>query len=187
MAVWLLVAWVSAPGAQVWERYLNGGHGPYRGRVVDAETGAPLAGAVVVATWLREEVRLGLHLTTVRHAVRETVTDANGEFVLSAEDIEKNAPPKTRRPYFVIFSPGYGASPSPAFAARGFIRGAFEGAGATIGLPPLKTREERLANLRRIDPFGLSANPFKEIPHLMDLMNREAVSLGLQPCLPQKE
>ena len=39
-----------------WDRYLDRPRGPYRGQVVDAETKAPLAGAVVVALWRRDRV-----------------------------------------------------------------------------------------------------------------------------------
>ncbi|HUM17196.1 MAG TPA: hypothetical protein VL086_15985, partial [Candidatus Nitrosotalea sp.] len=53
-AVWCAVATVSIAWAQApetWDRYLDGYRGPYRGQVIDADTKAPLAGAVVVAMW----------------------------------------------------------------------------------------------------------------------------------------
>ncbi len=188
LVLWGLILWASPASAQAWDRYLKGYHGPYRGRVIDAETKQPLVGAAVVAIWSREKVEL-FHLRTVRYAVRETLTDANGEFFLSGEDVERNAPSKTLRPTFVIFYPGYGSFPRHGSFPQPPRRWgeAFEGEVTTVELPRLKTREERLSNLRRTDPFGLSENPFQEIPNFIDLVNREAVSLGLQPCLPQRQ
>jgi len=180
---WGLALWASPAGALAWERYLKGPRGPYRGKVIDAETKQPLAGAAVVATWSREKVEL-FHLRTVRYAVRETLTDADGEFLLDAGDVERNAPPKTLRPYFVIFYPGYGSFPDYQVAPEGFLGGIFEGAGTTVELPRLKTRKERLDRLSLVSPYSLSDEPFKEIPNFIRLVNNERVSLGLKPYPP---
>jgi hypothetical protein len=45
------VAW-----AQDRNLYIGQDRGPYRGEVVDADTRAPLVGAVVVATWTRDRI-----------------------------------------------------------------------------------------------------------------------------------
>ena len=172
--------------AQAWDRYLDGYHGPYRGRVVDAETKQPIAGAVVVAVWSRQKI-YPLHSTTARYAAREALTENDGTFVIHARELEENAPRYTLKPYFQIFFPGYGAYRTLVFTQRGFQHGTtFEGAGVTVGLPPLKTRKDRLENL--ISPFDLFAStedvsdaPFKFTPNLVRLVNQEAVSLGLQP------
>ena len=55
------------------------GHGPYKGRVLEQETGRPVAGAVAVGSWS------GVHInvaggTSYCIDAREAVTDANGEF-----------------------------------------------------------------------------------------------------------
>src|SRR5262245_14224422 len=56
----------------------------FRGTVVDEETGEPLADAVVVAVWHREEwIGFPEPLTHVQ-AVRETTTDAAGRYSMSA-------------------------------------------------------------------------------------------------------
>ena len=164
----------------LWERYVQGYHGPYRGRVIDAETKRPLMGAVVVAIWSREVAQI-VHSTTYLYEVCEALTDANGEFVLHAEDVERHAPPRTLRPIFVIFFPGYQSYPGIQGALQGVTGRNFEGAGATVELPPLKTREERLKENSRVSPFSLSDAPFKDIPHFMRLLNSESVSLGLRP------
>jgi len=52
--------------------------GPYRGKVVELETGKPIEGAVVAARWMIEPF---VHSERICDA-KETVTDKNGEFAL---------------------------------------------------------------------------------------------------------
>ncbi len=125
--------------------YVNGQKGAYRGRVLDAETGRPLASVVVVAVWRRDRVR---------------------------------------RPFFTIFLPSYGrprevagTPPTPPWTF-------YEGAGHTVELLPLRTREERREYAGRMDPYGLSEAPFKEIPEFMRFVNQESIAVGLQPYPP---
>ena len=63
-----------------------------RGQVVDAQTGQPIAGAVVLGVWTKVGGLPGLHHTDLV-GVRETETDASGHFALerlkgSGEDAE---------------------------------------------------------------------------------------------------
>jgi hypothetical protein len=175
-----VIAWVlggcavTSAGAQT---YLQGYQGPYRGRVVDAETKEPIAGAVVVAIWSRERVE-PLITRIVFHAAREVLTGPDGSFVLEAKDIEESAPRRTLPPYFEVFFPGYASLRSLIFGRRGFLQGRFE-TGITVGLPRPTNRKERLDNLVR--PFSFSETPFKDVPHLMRLANQERRSLGLEP------
>ena len=113
---WMLLVCAGSAGAQGaegWDRYLDRPRGPYRGQVLDAETKAPLAGAVVVALWRRDRV-YPFHITTEHYAVRETITDSEGRFSLDAKDVEEGAPRRTRRPEFLIFLPGYGVVSVPS-------------------------------------------------------------------------
>ena len=73
---------------QGWDRYLDRPRGPYRGQVVDAATKAPLPGAVVVVRWLRDRV-YPFHTVAENYAVRETVTDSEGRFLLDVRDVEE--------------------------------------------------------------------------------------------------
>ncbi len=170
-----------AGGGELWERYLKGYQGPYRGRVIDAETKQPLAGAAVVAIWHREKIQL-IQLSTVFHDAREVLTDANGEFVLDAPDVEREAPAKTLRPYFVFFTPGYALA-----------RGTHEARGETIGLRRLRTQKERLAELPT--PFDIGAVTMDEtnrnfvwrvsrerIQNFLRLIEVERSALGLAPA-----
>jgi hypothetical protein len=158
------------------QRYLEGPEGPYRGTVVDAETEAPLEGAVVVAVWRRERI-YPLHSKTEHYATREVLTDAAGAFVIDARQLEETVPARTLPPYFQIYFPGYGPLLSGLFSPRGFQRGTFA-TGVTIGLPRLRTRQERLEAIRGVLPVLV---PDDQIPNLIRLMNIEGVALGLEP------
>jgi hypothetical protein len=163
-----------------WDRYLDRPRGPYRGQVVDAETKAPLAGAVVVARWLRDRV-YPLHSVQENYAARETLTDSDGRFVLDARDVEEGAPRRTYHPEFLIFTPGYGSFPHLYVSPRGFTGGLFEGSGAIVELPRLQGREERRKHLRMFGHRDFSNRPFKELPELVRKINAERIDIGLQP------
>ena len=54
----------------------------YQGRVVDEETGQPLAGAVLTVVWLRSPI-LGFEGTRDFLSAQETVADSDGKFSLT--------------------------------------------------------------------------------------------------------
>ena len=143
------------------DRYLGRPRGPYRAQVVDAQTKAPLVGAVVVALWRRDRV-YPVHAVSEMYAVRETVTDGDGRFVLDAKDVEAGAPRQTYHPEFIIFLPEYGSYPWYQVAPTGFTGGIFEGSGTVVELRRLEGREARRIHLRRFDPYGYSETPFKD-------------------------
>ena len=179
----LLVLGASAAWAQDperWDRYLDRPRGPYRGQVVDAQTKAPLAGAVVVARWLRDRIE-PFRSIAENHAVRETVTDAEGRFLLDARDVEEGAPPRTRHPEFLIFMPGYGSYPRMHVSPRGFSGGIFERPGTVVELPSLRDREERRRHILLVDPHAYSDTPFKDLPKLVRRFNAERAAIGLEP------
>lgn len=160
--------------------YLEGTRGPYRGRVVDAETKAPLQGAVVVATWWRDRITL-IERTMALHTARETLTDANGEFTLDARDVEDNAPPRTLPPQFVIFLPGYGAFPWGHASPQGRTDTLFRGTVTTVELPKMTGAKDRRDQSTRFSPYTLSNRPFAEIPQFVRLYNEELKSFGVSP------
>jgi hypothetical protein len=55
--------------------------GPYKGRLIDEKSGAPIQGVVVVGYWTNETPTLGGGATNCLDA-RETVSDVNGEFTV---------------------------------------------------------------------------------------------------------
>lgn len=186
---WPLVVCVVSAGAQGpegWDRYLDRHRGPYRGQVLDADTKAPLAGAVVVALWRRDRV-YPFHITTEHYAVRETVTNSDGRFLLEAKDIEEGAPRRTRRPEFLIFLPGYGAFPHLQRSPTGFLGDVFERDGTTVELPRLEDRDARRRNLRSFGPHNFSETPHKDLPSLMSAINEEHIAVGLRPYPPAEK
>jgi len=190
VCVWLLIACTSA-WAQMpegWDRLLGPDRGrPYRGLILDSETKAPLAGAVVVALWRRERV-YPFQINTERYAARETVTNSEGRFVMEVKDIEEGAPRRTRKPEFLVFLPGYGAFPHRYTSPKGFLAELFEGPGTTIEVPRLESREERVNNLSSASPHRFSEAPDKDLPRLMKAIDQERITLGLDPeVLPGKK
>jgi len=174
----------SSQDTERWDRYLDRPRGPYRGQVVDAETKAPLAGAVVVVRWLQDRV-YPVHMVAENYAVRETVTDAEGRFFLDAKGVEERAPRRTRRPGFLIFLPGYGSYPKQHVSPTGFTGGIFERSGTIVELPRLADREERRKHLWSFGPHSYSDKPFRELPELMRRINTERAAIGLEPYLPE--
>jgi len=191
MSVVTLTALLLASCAPVSQdrRYLGGKtFGPYVGQVVDAETRAPIEGAVVVASWWRDRVWPGASISE-RYAAREVVTDREGRFVLDATHLEEYAPGGTLRPTFTVFFPGYLVfSPllGPAFREPGFLQGEFSPRGVLVGLPRLKTEAERRHQVGRISPRLLSPQPFSELPRFTRLLDQEAIAVGLQPRGPKE-
>jgi hypothetical protein len=169
---------------ELWDRYLDRPRGPYRGQVIDAETKAPLAGAVVVVRWLQDRV-YPVHMVAENYAVRETITDAEGGFFLDAKDVEERAPRRTRRPGFLIFLPGYGSYPKQHVSPTGFTGGMFERPGTIVELPRLVDREARRKHLWSFGPHSYSDKPFRELPKLMRRINAERISIGLEPYSPE--
>src|SRR5687767_716013 len=55
--------------------------GPYHGKVIDAETGAPIPGVVVLAMWYHHFPSPAGGMQRFYDA-REVVTDANGDFIM---------------------------------------------------------------------------------------------------------
>jgi len=173
-------AWAQQQMPEGWDRYLGHHRGPYRGQVLDAQTKAPLAGAVVVALWWRDRV-YPLQTNSEHYAVREVITDSEGHFAMEVRDIEEGAPRRTRKPEFLVFVPGYGAFPHGNTSPKGFIAELFYGAGGTVELPSLTSREERLENLSSADPHRFSETPHKDLPWLVKAVDEERVALGLRP------
>ncbi len=161
--------------------------GPYKGKVIDAETKAPIVGAVVLGVWYRGAPGLGESSHGFLDA-EEVLTDNNGEFVI-AEHSPASLIPGTwvDGPRIIIFYPNYGfypiyqISPSPKLG-RDELNEALE-KHAVIALPPLKTREEKLKAYQLVDPDEV---PSEKKLNLNRLMNQQRKELGLKPVHPEK-
>ena len=78
--------------------------GPYKGRVVDAETGKPIEGVVVLGVWYKEIATAAGGVGSYYDAT-ETVTDKSGEFEIKGKGLKilSNIGPM----HVLIFKAGY--------------------------------------------------------------------------------
>ena len=77
---------------------------PYPGKVIDAETGDPIAGVVVLAEWYRRPTIFGSMHDTFYDA-REVVTDANGDYTMPSMGLRFLS--TLNLPRFLFFKAGY--------------------------------------------------------------------------------
>ncbi len=146
--------------------------GPFRGQVVDVETGQPIAGAAVLVIWWK-----GI-LNPVQGAekfydAREAVSDAEGRF-----EVPRRRPPFFRLgiqpPRFTVFAPGYehvGTVVTPPEGER-FV------APTVVQMRRLKTREERRNANWHLPPGGV---PHEKMPNLLRALNRELSGKETEP------
>lgn len=155
--------------------------GPWKAQVVDAETGRPLEGVVVVAVWLKMTRTFGGPSPKFYDA-EEVVTGPDGLFIISWRwAFTLNPFTYIDEAEFTIFKPGYGE-----WGVRGW-RPEWDGLSTAellekkdivIELPPLKTREERLRfydSLRRS-----SFAPPDRTKRLDEAVKMERAYLGFQ-------
>jgi hypothetical protein len=154
--------------------------GPWRGQVVDAETGQPLEGVIVVAVW--DKLSPGaMHPQRDFHDALEVVTDAEGRFVIPARSLTTLNPfVNFEGPETYMFKSGYGLGPVRNLRPGGNkydIYKLMEREGAIFTLRPLATKPERLMELTR-PPGDI---PDSLIPRYLDAFSAERVRLGLRP------
>jgi hypothetical protein len=146
--------------------------GPFRGKIVDAETKQPLEGAVVLAIWDKQGPIGGPGgPRSLFYDAQETLTDSNGEFNLPG--ISGFFPlSKIRGPLIVIFKPGYGSY--PRFAPRTDWRERLIlGEHITLPLIPARTRQMRLESRVDINPLGIPDENKRELLRLLRIDREE--------------
>jgi hypothetical protein len=151
-------------------------YGPYTGKVVDLETGAPIEGAAVLMEFRTES----FYASGASADAVETLTDANGEFRISWYLAITFHPLSSWKPdgYVTIFKPGFGAYPGhddskPLFMPNGTLP---QNEYVTIMLPRLKTMEERKRNWLTTPNI-----PERKMRNLLKLESEERVNLGFKP------
>lgn len=165
----------------------------YHGRVVDADTKAPLSGAVVVVIWFRKPITAMDSGSTV-HRVVEVFTDADGRFSID-DSPGINWMPFTfvvKEPSIAIFRPGYAPFPtgqrSPRIEERfgrlhrlstSELNAALRG-GATVELPQLLSKEELRKFVEPFDMLIISRVPDEKIPNLIRLLEIQRANAGLE-------
>ena len=158
--------------------------GPYKGRVVDSETGRPLEGAVVLAVW-NLNVPVIVDTVDVFLDAEEVLTDGNGRFAVGRHTPRSLKPGKVEGPYLTIYYPGYGfypmnhvSPPIPTFGGTDEVLKRMDKEEVIFELPRLKTREDRI----RVQGCVFEHNvPDDKMPNLLRLLNLERKRLGLAP------
>lgn len=158
--------------------------GPYIGRVVDAETGEPLEGAVIYREFYTNSPNPG-GVSSHYAGAAETLTDVNGEFNLSYRAFVFHPfclwDPL---PTLVVFKPGYGVYPrhDRSFLVPENTRDwdLPEGEYVTVNLPKLTTKKERRENLYSVR-FRSDLVPYEKRKYVTDLTNQENAYLGFDP------
>jgi hypothetical protein len=165
--------------------------GPWKGQLVDKETGRPLEGAVVLARWEKRYASfVGEMGGNEYYDSEEVVTDAEGRFVIRARQTWTVNPfSEIYGPEFFIFKSGYGRWQFRDFdkwwnkdpERERTERERFTADGALLELPPLKTQQERREFSGHM-PLGM---PAVRMPKYLEELNRNRQSLGLQPVNPK--
>jgi len=157
--------------------------GPWRGKVIDAETKRPIGGAVVVAVWHKvKDLPLGPYTSNI-DAI-ETVTDKDGNFEIPATSfLYIPFLREIKGPYFTIFKPSYGYFPRYAKLKEPHPVTPFEGISTVVEMTKWKTAEERKQNLLSGDIIGI---PRKKYNLLIKAINEESRAIGL-PTYPEEK
>jgi len=192
----------SATPSHAWLGY----HKPeFKGRVIDAETKEPIEGAVVVAVYSKQAIRIAPDSVGITIHVKETLTDKDGNFRIPSYTTMIDPLAWSKPVTFIIFKPGYGTFPdwrvSPPKGMETDFEEFFSGtvgvekevlvttdpwkmgseskkekvAFGVVELPKLKTRGERL----RATP-GHITDEIRKTPILNRIIEEEDKALGLK-------
>ena len=135
-STWLVLVFLATAGCRMGADQW----GPFRGQIVDAETGAPIAGAHFMVMWERDNPN-PVHWTQSFYDAQETVTDTEGRFEIPRQWRFFTLLVST--PRFDAFAPGYVAESSEVTP-----RGGQAYVDSTIlKMRLLKTRKERCDHL----------------------------------------
>src|SRR5438094_4205333 len=166
--------------------------GPWKGKIVDAETGQRLSGAVVLAAWWKRSPGV-VHERTAFYDATEVVTDDEGRFVIPpVKTATLNPFTPIDGPDLKIFKRGYGQwrfrgepqlSPSNTlewerWRATAWKR--FTSDGIVIELPALKSKEDRFRFREVVAPSSLI--PPERTPQMTRAIEEEDAWLGIRPA-----
>jgi hypothetical protein len=157
--------------------------GPWRGKVIDADTKQPIEGAAVVAVWQKEWAGLGAGADTNYLDASETVTDKNGDFEIPAKSF-LSVPyfRKVKGPLFTVFKPGYGSFPNFQKKPLEIPAEYFLSERGIVELPKLMDYNKRYESLSLAEV--LTDVPKNKIQHFRELINIERKNLNL-PVIPK--
>lgn len=164
-----LFLFMNTPGWAYLFRY----DGPYKGKIIDADTGNPIEGVVVLGVWNHETPTAAGAVTSFYDA-QETVTDKNGEFVIKGLGLKifSDVIPMDVQ----IFKTGYeyiGLAPWVGFTYWDKIK--WEGKKAIIPLKKLMMEERESQGSPSVPPTNA---PLKKIILMLKEINRDRIERG---------
>ncbi len=164
--------------------------GPWRAQIVDAETGQPLEGVIVLAIWDKRTFAWP-HPARRYHDSEEVVSDKDGRVEIAARVVTSRHPLELYiGPLLTIFKPGYGrwqfrGTPTASDEDLAIVRQRAEAnrerfahEGVVIVISRVRSREERKEIVDRLMPIEV---PQSKIPRILAAYSDERVRLGLSP------
>ena len=174
LIILIVLLLIAAAGCGYLARY----DGPYKGKVVDADTGKPIEGVVVLGVWYKETPTPAGAVSSYYDA-RETVTDKNGEFEIPGMGLQvlsRVAPMDV-----LMFKAGYeyiGLGPWESFKVDPIFKKkiVWEGKKAIIPLRKLTMEERKRQGSPSDPPTGAE---FDKVKLMLREINKDRVERGL--------
>lgn len=152
--------------------------GPYKGKIIDAETGTPIEGVVVLGVWSKVAISPGGGVSSYYDA-KETLSDKNGDFEIQGLGIKilSSVTPMN----VMIFKSGYQYIDGPWESHKyegGLMKNKAKVEGDRVIFPIRKlTMEERKKN----GPPTPPSVPSGKMKTLSKEINTERITIGLSP------
>lgn len=158
--------------------------GTYRGRIVDADTGEPLEGVVVLGVWYTELPTPAGGVMSYYDA-REAVTDKNGDFSIRGQGLRVMSNLLPMRP--IIFKAGYEylqffwdkESLNDEKACG--VKVTWDGKIPVIPLRKWPLDKRRKEELYKMPPGPPSDAPYEKVKHYLKELDKDAIERGLTP------
>jgi hypothetical protein len=159
--------------------------GPWKAQIIDAETGQPVEGVIVLLMWLKMTRSLG-GPSGKYHDAEEAVTGPDGRFEVGRRrTFTFNPFTYIQGPYVTVFKPGYGQwrvkdwDKKPPEWEELDAGEVLEKEGVVLELQPLKTRAERL-NFYRGRMWYRGGVPPEKMKRLSEAEDAERAYLGFR-------
>lgn len=152
--------------------------GPYKGKIIDAETGAPIEGVVVLGVWYKETPTVAGGVSSYFDA-SETISNKNGEFEIPGLGLKIFS--NVTQMNVMIFKSGYQYIDGPWESHKyegGLMKNKAKVEGDRIILPLRKLTMEERNKWIITRPPGV---PNEKMTMLTEEINKERIAEGLSP------
>lgn len=142
--------------------------GPYKGRVIDAETKQPIVGAVAVGEWISKDFITG---ASQDYDTREVLTDSDGDFTIPGQGLQIFS--EVREMALMIFKAEYEQSTLNIWSGLKEVKEAGLFKKPTFELRRLTMEERRNRGVQ------VPSGPKKKKRLMLMEMNKETKEIGL--------